>query len=317
MTGETVLVTGGAGFIGATLVRTLVERGEVVRVLDDLSTGQASRLEGVDAELVVADMRDRTTLDGALRGVGLVYHVAADPRVARSVEDPGHALDNNVRGTLEVLSAARDAGVERVVYASSSAVYGDALTFPTREDADVARTVSPYGVSKLAAEALCHSFTRVYDLPTVSLRYFNVYGPGQDIGTSYVVPRFFRALVTGDPIEIEGDGTQTRDFVHVEDVVEATTLAARSGRETFARSFNVGSGQRVGVLDILDQLERITGATRSEVTHLPPRVGDVHDTHADLTNSRTALGYEPRYDLPTGLEATVAWLRERLSRLES
>ena len=305
-------MTGGAGFIGANLVRTLVEREAAVRVLDDLSTGQQGRLKGIDAELLVADMRDRVALDAALRGVELVYHVAADPRVARSVVDPAHVLDNNVGGTTQVLLAARDAGVGRVVYASSSAVYGDALTFPTKEDADVARAVSPYGVSKLAGEALCHSFTRVFDLPTVSLRYFNVYGPGQDIGTTYVVPRFFRALVTGEPIEIEGDGSQTRDFVYVRDVVEATILAAGAGPEAFAHCFNVGSGHRARIMDILEHLERITGATRAEMTHLPPRIGDVHDTHADLTNVRAVLGYEPRYDLAAGLEATVAWLRRRL-----
>jgi UDP-N-acetylglucosamine/UDP-N-acetyl-alpha-D-glucosaminouronate 4-epimerase len=249
------LVTGGAGFIGSNLVRTLTAQGETVRVLDDFSSGTKENLaDAGEVELIVGDIRDGEAVRRAMRGVGPVYHIAADPSVPRSVADPARAHDINATGTLTVLLAARAARAERVVYASSSALYGDADDFPTQEVAEL-RPVSPYGASKLAGEAYCRTFSHVYDFPTVSMRYFNVYGPGQAADSYYVVPQFVRALMFGESPTIEGDGLQTRDFVFVQDVVDATILASRSGPDAFGRAFNVGSGNRVSIMQILDALE--------------------------------------------------------------
>jgi UDP-glucose 4-epimerase len=306
------LVTGGAGFIGSNLVRTLTAQGETVRVLDDFSSGTKENLaDAGEVELIVGDIRDGEAVRRAMRGVGPVYHIAADPSVPRSVADPARAHDINATGTLTVLLAARAARAERVVYASSSALYGDADDFPTQEVAEL-RPVSPYGASKLAGEAYCRTFSHVYDFPTVSMRYFNVYGPGQAADSYYVVPQFVRALMFGESPTIEGDGLQTRDFVFVQDVVDATILASRSGPDAFGRAFNVGSGNRVSIMQILDALEDLIGGERPTVRHEAPRIGDVHDTLAALDASRSTLGYEPRFDLLAGLGATVEWLRPRL-----
>jgi UDP-glucose 4-epimerase len=306
------LVTGGAGFIGSRIVRALVSGGTTVRVLDDLSTGNEKNLtDAGDVELVTGDIRDAEAVRRAMDGVRVAYHIAADPSVPRSVTDPARTHDINATGTLTVLMAAREANIERLVYASSSAVYGDADAFPTTELAEM-RPASPYGASKLAGEVYCRTFTRVFGFPTVSLRYFNVFGPGQAADSYYVVPQFVRALLFGQPPKIEGDGGQTRDFAYVEDVARATVLAGSAGPEAFGRAFNVGSGRRIGIMDILDMLEEIMGGRRPSIERLPPRVGDVHDTHADLEAAGKDLGYAPQYDLRGGLEATVEWLRPRM-----
>ena len=314
MADEIALVTGGAGFIGSNLVRALVARGVTVRVLDDFSTGTKENLADVgDLELMIGDIRDDETVRRAVEGVRIVYHVAADPSVPRSVADPQRTHDINATGTLTVLLAARSANVERLVYASSSAVYGDADAFPTTEGAEV-RPVSPYGASKLAGEVYCRSFSQVYGFPTVSLRYFNVFGPGQAADSYYVVPQFVRALLCGEPANVEGDGSQTRDFVFVDDVVEATILAATAGPTVVGRAINVGSGQRASIMRILELLEGITGGRRPPLRRQPPRIGDVHHTHANIDAAGRDLGYAPRFDLPMGLENTVRWLRPRLPR---
>jgi UDP-N-acetylglucosamine/UDP-N-acetyl-alpha-D-glucosaminouronate 4-epimerase len=303
-----VLVTGGAGFIGAHIVRGLLARGHQVRVLDDLSSGNLDNLKDApEAEVAVGDFCDPEVTRKALDGVEVVYHIGADPSVPRSVEDPRRAHEINATGTLILLNEARAAGIARVVYASTSAVYGDADIFPTHEEAEM-KPVSPYGAAKLAGELYCRSFTRVYGFPTVSLRYFNVYGPGQPPDSYYVVPQFVRALFSGEPANIEGDGSQTRDFVFVDDVVQATLKAGTAGPAAFGGAYNVGSGHVISILQMLDMLKDITGGHEPAIRSQPPRLGDVHDTHANLEASARDLGYAPEYDLDRGLRATVDWL---------
>ena len=307
----TYLVTGGAGFIGSNIVRELVARGEGVRVLDNFSTGRRENLAEVlnDIELIEGDVRDPSTCQRAVAGVEYVLHQGAIPSVQRSVDDPFTSNETNVNGTLNLLIAARDAGVRRVVYASSSSVYGDSLTLPKHEDM-TPRPRSPYAVSKLAAEYYCQVFTEVYGLETVSLRYFNVFGPRQDPTSQYsaVIPLFVQAMLAGEPPVVYGDGLQSRDFTCVSNNVEANLLAA-TVPGVAGRVFNIACGKRYTLLDLIAMLNDILG-TRIEPVFAPPRPGDVKHSLADIRLAQEQMSYAVDVDFETGLERTVTWYRE-------
>jgi UDP-glucose 4-epimerase len=301
-----VLVTGGAGFIGSNLVRRLLERGDEVRVLDDFSTGRAANLAGVEAdvEIVEGDLRRGERVEAATRGVDLVFHQAALPSVQRSIEDPVTSGEVNVLGTLNVLAAARDQNVRRVVVASSSSIYGTGGAVPWSESA-APDPSSPYAVSKLAAERYAVSFNRMYELETVALRYFNVYGPRQDPDSSYaaVVPRFISAVAAGEPVTIYGDGRQSRDFTYVADVLEANLLASEAP-DVSGTVVNVAAGRSMTVDALADTVSEVLGRP-VERRYLPARAGEARDSWADIRRARRLLGYEPRSGLEDGLRLTV------------
>ncbi|MFL5819313.1 MAG: NAD-dependent epimerase/dehydratase family protein [Solirubrobacteraceae bacterium] len=304
--GPKVLVTGGAGFIGSHLVRRLVERGDRVRVLDDLSTGRRDRLAGLaaDVDFIEGDLRSPGAVRRAVRGCDLVFHQGALPSVSRSLDDPIGTTAVIVEGTLNVLRAARDEGVRRVVLASSSSVYGDAGELPRVESARLA-PISPYATAKLAAEGFCASFGRDGAPETVVLRYFNVFGPGQDPHSRYaaVVPRFILALAAGEPLPVYGDGRQSRDFTYVADVVEANLLAA-GAQDVNGAVLNVSGGRARSVVELAEAIGvHLRRAPR--LRHLPARPGEVRESWADLTESRRRLGYEPQTTLEEGLGPTI------------
>jgi UDP-glucose 4-epimerase len=299
------LVTGGAGFIGSNLVRGLLERGDEVRVLDNFSTGQRGNLGDLDVELVEGELRSYERVHAAVRGVELVFHLGALGSVPRSVQDPLTSSAVNIEGTLNVLLAARDESVRRVVFSSSSSVYGTRNDLPVTEDTPP-DPISPYGVAKLAAERYCVSFARVYDrLETVVLRYFNVFGPRQSPFSQYaaMVPLFLTAIARDDPITIDGDGEQSRDFTYVSNVVEATIRAADAAPAN-GRIFNVSAGAPATVNEVADVIGRILGKP-VERRHGPPRVGDIRASWADVTAARETLGWEPAVDLEEGLRRTA------------
>jgi UDP-glucose 4-epimerase len=304
-----VLVTGGAGFIGSHLVRTLAAAGDTVRVLDDLSTGRAGNLDGVtgDVELVKGDVRDPLAVRKVLADIEVVHHLAALPSVARSVADPLGSHQVNVEGTLNLLLEARDAGARRLVYASSSSVYGDTPVLPKHEEMPVAPR-SPYAAAKLAGEAYCRAFARVYHLETVCLRFFNIFGPRQDPASPYaaVVPRVVTRMLADEPAEVNGDGRQTRDFTYVANAVEACRLAAAAGLEPVGEAMNIGGGQRISVLDLVGLVNGLLGRSIEPVFR-PIRDGDVRDSQAAIAKAGRLLGYRPLVDVRQGLAATVNW----------
>jgi UDP-glucose 4-epimerase len=303
----TVLVTGGAGFIGSHLVGRLLSEGEQVRVLDDLSTGREDNLDP-RAELVLGDVADRGVVVEAMREVRLVFHQAAFRSVAGSIEQPLAADRSNVHGTLTVLQAALEAGVERVVCASSSSVYGGAAELPTPETAPL-RPRSPYAVSKLAGEQYARVYTELHRLETVCLRYFNVFGPRQRPDSAYaaVIPLFVDALRTRRRPEVHGDGLQSRDFTYIDDVVEANLAAARAPAGPVAgRAFNIAPGTAHSLLDLLEVLGRIIGV-EPDPLHVQPRAGDVRHSRADVEAARLALGFEAKFGFEEGLRRTVDW----------
>lgn len=308
------LVTGAAGFIGSNIVEELVRRGEQVRALDNLSTGRISNLAPFTSsiEFVQGDITDETTLRQAMLGVDYVLHQAALPSVPRSVRDPLSSHEANATGTLKLLIAARDAGVRRVVYASSSSVYGDSPTLPKREDMPT-RPLSPYAVNKLAGEEYCKVFTRVYGLPTVALRYFNVFGPRQDPTSQYaaVIPAFISTMLRGGRPTIYGDGLQTRDFTYVSNVVQANLLACQSERAV-GLAVNVACGDRISLLDLVASLNTILGAEIRPMFE-PERQGDVKHSLADISLAAETLGYQPVVGLEEGLARTAASLRTVLN----
>ncbi|MBP8130433.1 MAG: SDR family oxidoreductase [Candidatus Hydrogenedentes bacterium] len=302
------LVTGGAGFIGSNLVRALLARGEQVRVLDDFATGRRVNIAEVTdrVDVVEGSICDADAVRRAMSGVDYCLHLAAIPSVPRSVADPLRSNRVNVEGTLQVFLAARDAEVKRVVYASSSSVYGNAPPGPLAEGLPRA-PVSPYGVSKAAAEMYAETFSRLYGVDLVGLRYFNVFGPRQDPNSPYaaVIPIFIRALRGGRRPPVHGDGGQSRDFTFVDNVVEANLLAcACPGR--IAGVYNVACGDSTPVLGLADMLNAILG-TRIEPEYLPARPGDIRDSRADISRARQAFGYVPRVSLREGLERTAVW----------
>jgi UDP-glucose 4-epimerase len=310
-----VLVTGGAGFIGSHVVRALLEHGDRVRVLDNFSTGRRGNLADVDGdlELVEGELRSYERVHNAVRGAELVFHQGALPSVPRSVQDPLTTSAVIVEGTLNVLLAARDEGVRRVVFASSSSVYGSTGS-PPRAESGPADPVAPYGVAKLAAERYCVSFSRVYGgFETVCLRYFNVFGPRQDPTSEYaaVVPRFIAAIAAGWPVPIYGDGKQVRDFTYVGNVVEANLLAAEA-EGVSGGVFNVATGRPVTVDELADLVGSILDQP-VEKQYLPTRPGEIRESWADITEARNRLGYEPAIDLETGLRLTAEAFQHQLT----
>lgn len=307
MSADRYLITGGAGFIGSNLVAELLARGHEVAVFDNFSTGRRRNLAPFarDIEIIESDLRDAAAVRQAMKGRTFVLHQAALPSVARSVQDPVASNEVNVNGTLNVLLAARDAGVRRVVAASSSSVYGDTPTLPKIESMPVL-PMSPYAVSKLAAEKYCAAFFKVYGLETVALRYFNVFGPRQDPSSQYsaVIPRFITALKQKERPVIYGDGLQSRDFTFVANVVEANLLACHAPNAA-GEFFNVACGARFTLLDLLQTLSELMNVT-AEPQREPARTGDVRHSLADITKIQRAMGFEPRWSFRAGLEQTVA-----------
>ncbi len=301
------LVTGGGGFIGHHLVRRLLADGHEVRILDNFSTGRRERLEGLELSLVEGDLRSYERAHAAVRGTDVVFHLGALPSVPRSVQDPLTTGAVNVEGTLNVLLAARDEEVARVVFASSSSVYGANPDLPKNE-ADQPLPVSPYGVSKLSAEHYCRAFTTVYGLETVSLRLFNVFGPGQDPLSQYaaVVPKFIAALGSGSRPVVYGDGNQTRDFTYVDDVVEAFMLAV-SAPTAVGEVINVCAGRETSLLALLAILSELLG-TRADPLFESARAGEVRASHGDRSKAAAVLEWEPRWTLPAGLGAAIPGL---------
>jgi UDP-glucose 4-epimerase len=306
------LVTGGAGFIGSNLVRALLARGDDVRVLDNFSTGNRDNLAGLehDLELVEGDLRSYERVHAAVRGIEIVFHQGALPSVPRSVQDPLTTTAVNVEGTLNVLLAARDEAIRRVVNASSSSVYGNGGELP-RAETQLPDPISPYAVAKLAAERFSTSFSRVYSMEVVSLRYFNVFGPRQDPLSQYaaVVPRFIRAIAAGEPVTVYGDGEQSRDFTYVDNVVDANLLAADAA-SVRGEIVNVATGGSVTVNELADTIGRLLGRP-VEKTYEPEREADVRASWADLAEARRLLGYEPRVELEDGLRRTIHFLLDR------
>jgi UDP-glucose 4-epimerase len=303
---QRTLVTGGAGFIGSHLVRALLERGDRVCVLDNFSTGNRANLSelGGDVELVEGELRSYERVHNAMRDVELVFHQGALPSVPRSVQDPLTTSAVNVEGTLNVLLAARDLGARRVVFASSSSIYGRQDTLPLVETARP-DPISPYGVAKLAAERYCVSFSRVYPLEAVALRYFNVFGPRQDPHSQYsaVIPRFITAVAAGRSAPIYGNGEQRRDFTYIANVVEANLLAGESPNAN-GLALNIATGGSTSVNELVETIGSVLGReTTSEF--LPPRPGDILESWADVSAATEALGWRPHVDLKAGLRATA------------
>jgi UDP-N-acetylglucosamine/UDP-N-acetyl-alpha-D-glucosaminouronate 4-epimerase len=300
------LVTGGGGFIGSNVVRALLARGDEVRVLDNFATGSRANLAGLerDVELVEGDLRSYERVHAAVRGTEVVFHQGALPSVPRSVQDPLTTTAVNVEGTLNVLLASRDEGVRRIVNASSSSVYGNTGTLP-RVETQAPDPISPYAVAKLAAERFCTSFSRVYGMEIVSLRYFNVFGPRQDPTSQYaaVVPRFIRAIAAGEPVTVHGDGEQSRDFTFVDNVVAGNLLAADAAG-VGGEIVNVASGSSVTVNALAEAIAAMLGVPL-ERSYEPAREADVRASWADVESARRLLGYEPSVDFAEGLRRTA------------
>jgi UDP-N-acetylglucosamine/UDP-N-acetyl-alpha-D-glucosaminouronate 4-epimerase len=306
-----LLVTGGAGFIGSNLVEALAASGHEVRVFDNGSTGSVDNLASISSAPILGDVRDRDAVLKAVSEVEVIYHLAALPSVARSVGDPITTHQVNVDGTLNVLEAARRTGVRRVVYASSSSVYGDTPRLPKDEGMPLSPQ-SPYAASKAAAEAYCRSFSHVYGLETVSLRFFNVFGPRQDPASEYaaVIPRFIDRMLAGSAPDIFGDGKQSRDFTYVSNVVEALQLAASAGPEAVGQAMNVGCGSRTTLLELVAAMNDLLG-TAIQPAFSSPRPGDIKHSHADIAKAERLLGYRPRLSVRAGLGRTIDWFAGR------
>ena len=310
-------MTGGGGFIGSHLIRRLLADGHSVRVLDNFATGQRGNLDDVldEIELIEGDLQSYERVHNAVRGCELAFHLGALPSVPRSIQDPLTSNATNVVGTLNVLLAARDEGVRRVVYASSSSTYGASTELPKREEMP-ALPIAPYAVSKLAAEGYCRAFHEVYGLETVALRYFNVFGPRQDPQSQYaaVVPNFITAVLEGQSPIIHGDGEQSRDFTYVDNAVDANILAA-SAPGAAGEAFNIACGERVSLNEVVARLGALAGV-EVDAVHTDPRPGDVRHSLADISKACDILGYEPAVDFDEGLRRTYAYYEE-LQRREA
>lgn len=306
------LVTGGAGFIGSHIASALAAAGARIRIIDDLSTGYRENLDEIGGEIdfVHASLADEQSLRKALEDVELVFHEAAIPSVPRSIEDPRQTHIASVESTFSLLLASRDMKVKRVVYAASSSAYGDQPALPKVENM-LPEPLSPYAVAKLVGEHYCQVFTRVYGLETVSLRYFNVFGPRQDPSSHYsgVISRFISDLLGGGRPVIYGDGEQSRDFTYIDNVVDANLKAAESAGGV-GQVINVANGERISLNQLLDELKSLTGKSDVVADYREPRAGDVKHSLADITLARELLGFEPRVDLRTGLQQTIDWWKQ-------
>ncbi len=308
------LVTGGAGFIGSNIARKLVSLGDDVVILDDFSTGKRENISDLipQVDLIEGDICDLDTVRRATKGVDFVLHHAAVVSVARSVDDPIRTNEVNVTGTLNCLIAAREAGVKRFVYAASSSAYGNSPSLPKREDMKPDPT-SPYGVSKLTGEMYCKVFNDVFGLQTVSLRYFNIFGPHQDPMSPYaaVIPIFIARILRGEPPVVYGDGNQSRDFTYIDNAVEANLLAVRSPNAA-GMVFNVACGRRYTLNQLIEKLGEIMGK-KIKPEYADPRPGDILHSQGDISKAIEILGYRPKIDFEEGLRRTVDWFRNRLA----
>ncbi len=317
---ERYLVTGGAGFIGSNITESLLKDGAFVRVLDNFITGKRENIDGFKEmyssgfELVEGDLRDSKIVARASEGVDYILHQGALPSVPRSVEDPVLTNEINVGGTLNVLIAARDSGVKRVVFASSSSIYGDTPELPKREDMPPSPK-SPYALQKLAAEFYCRLFYELYGLQTISLRYFNVFGPRQDPGSMYaaVIPKFVTAMLNGERPVVFGDGKQTRDFTYIDNVVRANRQACHAPADSCGKAINVACRKKYSLIDLLENLESITGISPNPVFE-PPAPGDVRDSMADISLAERYLSFEVSVGFKEGLERTVRWYEKVLKK---
>ncbi len=307
------LVTGGAGFIGSNLVRYLLQRGHNVRVIDNFITGKRENLADVmnKIELIMGDIRDEETVGSAMRDMDYVLHQGALPSVPRSLENPALTNDINVSGTITVLEAARRHKIRRLIYAASSSAYGNQPT-DKKVETQIPQPLSPYAVSKLAGEYYCRAYAECFGLQTVSLRYFNIFGPYQDPESQYaaVIPRFVTALLKNESPVIYGDGLQSRDFTYVENVCSANLLAAFSEKVGNGEVINIACGATYNLLEVLEWLKEFTGKTHIKPTFAPPRKGDVRRSLADITKAKELIGYEVLVDFRRGLQLTVEWYKK-------
>ncbi len=305
------LITGGAGFIGSNLVEELLRRGHEVRVLDNFSTGNRANLEPFKdrIEIFEGDLRSYHIVRQAVEGVDFILHQGALPSVPRSIQDPITSNEVNVTGTLNILDAAVAAGVKRVVFASSSSIYGDSPTLPKREDM-IPNPLSPYAVSKLAGEKYCQVFARIYGLHTVALRYFNVFGPRQNPDSQYsaVIPKFIKAILTDQQPVIYGDGEQSRDFTYIANVVEANILATEVDSPA-GEVYNCAVHQRITLNELVTTINRIVGKNIPPV-YADPRPGDVKHSFADISKIQQQMGYQPKIKFEEGLRLTIEWFRK-------
>jgi len=303
------LVTGGAGFIGSHIASALASAGARVRIIDDLSTGYRENLAEIRGEVdfIHASLAEEEPLRKALEGVELVFHEAAIPSVPRSVENPRQTHIASVESTFSLLLASREKKVRRIIYAASSSAYGDQPTLPKVESM-LPEPLSPYAAAKLMGEHYCQVFTRVYGLETVSLRYFNVFGPRQDPSSQYsgVISRFISALLGGERPVIYGDGEQSRDFTYIDNVVDANLKAAESSK-AIGQVINIANGERISLNQLLAELKSLTGKSDVLANYTAPRAGDVKHSLADISRARSLLGFEPRVDLRAGLQLTIDW----------
>lgn len=306
------LVTGGAGFIGSNIAAALASKGAQVRIIDNLSTGHAENLDeiGGDIDFIEASVADEDAVHRALEDVELVFHEAAIPSVPRSVEDPQSTHVASVDATFQLLLACKERRVRRVIYAASSSAYGDQPTLPKREDM-LPDPLSPYAVAKLVGEYYCQVFTRVYGLETISLRYFNVFGPRQDPSSQYsgVISRFISALLSDQKPVIYGDGEQSRDFTYIDNVVNANFKAAETNRG-IGSTINIANGERISLNQLLGVVKELTGRKDVEAEYQKPRAGDVMHSLADISRARDLLGFEPQVGLREGLQLTIDWWKQ-------
>ncbi|MHC4943933.1 MAG: SDR family oxidoreductase [Planctomycetota bacterium] len=306
------LITGGAGFIGSNLAEALLDEGKDVAIFDNFSTGRRENVDELDGlDVIEGDLRNYDEILAALKGVDIVFHEAALPSVAKSILDPVKSNKNNIDGTVNLLLAAKDQGVKKVVYAGSSSAYGDSETLPKIETMRE-NPISPYAVNKLTAEQFCRVFSKVYGLDTAVLRYFNIFGPRQDPSSPYsgVISLFVTKLLAGEQPVIYGDGEQSRDFTFIANVVSANFLAADSG-PTRGETFNIACGAAVTVNRLFEIIRDLTGARGVEPIYAEPRQGDVRHSLADISKARAAFGYQPLVDLEEGLRQTVEWYRKK------
>ena len=311
------LVTGGAGFIGSHLTEWLLEQGYFVRVLDNFSTGKQENLAGCrqrfnKVEILEGDLRDLETTRLACQGRAGIFHLGALPSVSRSLENPRETTEINILGTINLLISAREAGVKRVIFASSSSVYGNTPRLPKKEDM-TPNPLSPYAVTKLAGEEYCRIFYRTFGLETVILRYFNVFGPCQDPASPYaaVIPKFIRLALQQRPLTVYGDGNQSRDFSYVDNVVSANMLAW-SAKDASGQAYNIGCGERFTLNHLINELREALGINL-EAHYLEPRPGDVRHSYADISRAMQLLGYRPKVKFPEGLRYTIQYFNNEVS----